>query len=139
MDVVIDANELFSCIIAFGKGLNSKTIEIFFDDRIKLHAPTKLLEELKNNEKELAEKSSLSVSEYEVFLAILKLRISFAPLEEFGAKLREAEPLIPHLKDIEYFALALKLNAKLWSQEKAFKKQTRIEIVSTNELFDMMK
>jgi predicted nucleic acid-binding protein len=94
MDVVIDANELFSCVIAHGKGLASKTIEIFFDDRIKLHAPTKLLEELKNNEDELAEKSGLSVSEYEVFLAILKLRISFVPLGEFGAKLREAEPFI---------------------------------------------
>ena len=54
MDVVIDANELFSCIIAYGKGLSSKTIDIFFDDRIKLHAPMKLLEELKNNEEELA-------------------------------------------------------------------------------------
>ena len=139
MDVVIDANELFSCIIAYGKGLNNKTIDIFFDGRIKLHAPTKLLEELKNNEEELAQKSGLSVSEYEVFLAILKLRICFVPLDEFGAKLHEAEPLMPHLKDIEYFALALKLNAKLWSQEKAFKKQTRIETVSTNDLFDMLK
>ncbi len=37
------------------------------------------------------------------------------------------------------FALALKLNAKLWSQEKAFKKQARIEIVSTNDSFDMLK
>ena len=70
---------------------------------------------------------------------MLRLRVSFIPFEEFAAKIKEAEVLSPHLKDIEYFALALKINAKIWSQEKAFKEQKRVEIVTTDELFSMLK
>lgn len=139
MDIIIDANEFFSCIIAHGKGLNSRTIAIFFHDNVKLYAPTKLIEELKNNEKEIASKSGLSRYEYDVLIKVLRLRVSFIPFEEFAAKIKEAEVLSPHLKDIEYFALALKINAKIWSQEKAFKEQKRVEIVTTDELFSMLK
>ena len=40
----------------------------------------------------------------------------------------------PHSKDVPYFALALAFNAAIWSDEKAFKKQNKVKIFSTEEL-----
>jgi predicted nucleic acid-binding protein len=44
--LVIDANELFSAIIAKGKKLQSLVIDIIFSDKIELFAPFRLLAEL---------------------------------------------------------------------------------------------
>ncbi len=139
MDIVIDANELFSCIIAKGKKLDSRTIDIFFSDNVKLYAPMKLLEELEKNRDEIIQKSGLSEDEFTTFVELVKLRISFRPLREFTKEIDIAKELAPHLKDVEYFALALKLGAKIWSQEKRFKKQKMIDVVSTNDLWHVLE
>ncbi len=139
MNIVVDANELFSCIIAKGKKLDSHTTGIFFSDELKLFAPMKLLEELENNKEEVMRKSTFSEYEFATFIELLKLRISFIRLAEFVDKVSAAKDLAPHLKDVQYFALALKLDAKIWSQEKAFKKQKMIDIVSTNDLWHIIE
>ena len=46
--------------------------------------------------------------------------------------------LAPHLKDVEYFALALKLDCPIWAQEKAFKKQSGVKIFATSDLFPLL-
>jgi len=138
MDIVIDANELFSSIIAKGKNKNSRTIEIFFSEGVRLYAPFKIMDELQKNREEIITKSSFSASEYELFLRILKLRITFIQPDSFSEKIREAKNLAPHQKDVEYFALALKINAVIWSEEKGFKDQMRIKVFSTNELWNIL-
>ncbi len=138
MDVVIDANELFSCIIAKGKRLNSRTLDIFFSDKIKLFAPTKILEELERNKEEIIRKSGLTAYEFATFLELLKIRIALTPLKEFVVEVEEAKQLAPHLKDAQYFALALHINARIWSQERAFKNQKRVRVVSTNDLWKLL-
>jgi len=47
-----------------------------------------------------------------------------------------ARPLAPHKsdKDIPYFALALKLNCPIWSNEPEFKEQSKIKIFNTQDL-----
>jgi len=139
MDIVIDANELFSCIIAKGKKLNSRTLDIFFSDKVRLHAPMKMLEELGNNRQEIIRKSGFSHAEYTLFLKVLTLRIDFAALNSFSGEIAEAKSLAPHLKDAQYFGLALKLKAAIWSEEKAFKRQSKVQIFSTNELWTALQ
>ncbi|MCK4476655.1 MAG: hypothetical protein KAU16_08005 [Methanophagales archaeon] len=46
--------------------------------------------------------------------------------------------MAPHLKDVEYFALALKLDFPIWSNEKAFKKQSVVKVFSTPDLFSFL-
>lgn len=57
MNIVVDANELFSAVIAKGKGFKSKTLDIFFADDVKLSAPFRLLAELENNREDIRSKS----------------------------------------------------------------------------------
>ena len=78
------------------------------------------------------------MQDFEAFVGVLKLRVRFIPLELFLDKVPEAKVLAPHLKDVEYFALALKLDCPLWSNEKAFKKQSRVKVFSTSKLISLL-
>ena len=132
MIVVIDANRLFPIIIA--KRLHSASMDIFFCDETELYAPFRLLAELEKNRDEIRLKSGFSYEDFNNFVSVVKLRIKFIPLEDFVNKVSEAEIISPHSKDIEYFALALKLNCAIWSDEKAFKKQSKVKVFNTSEL-----
>jgi len=138
MRLVVDANELFAGIIAKGKELQSWTLDILFSDEVELFAPFRLLAELEKNRDEIRRKSGFSLQDFEVFVGVLKLRVRFIPLEQFLDKVPEAKELAPHLKDIEYFALALKLDCPIWAQEKAFKKQSKVKVFSTSELISFL-
>ena len=138
MKLVVDANELFAGIIAKGKNLQSWTLGIMFSDEVELFAPFRLLAELENNREEIRSKSGFSLHDFEAFVGILELRVRFIPLEQFLDKISEAKVLAPHLKDVEYFALALKLDCPIWAQEKAFKKQSGVKIFATSDLFPLL-
>ena len=138
MKLVVDANELFAGIIAKGKNLQSWTLGIMFSDEVELFAPFRLLAELENNREEIRSKSGFSLHDFEAFVSILELRVRFIPLEQFLDKISEAKVLAPHLKDVEYFALALKLDCPIWAQEKAFKKQSGVKVFATSDLFPLL-
>ena len=138
MKLVVDANELFAGLIAKGKKLQSWTLDILFSDEIELFAPFRLLAELEKNRDEIRSKSGFSLQDFEAFVGILKLRVRFLPLEQFLDKIPEAKVLAPHLKDAEYFALALKLDCPIWAQEKAFKKQSRVKVFTTSDLISFL-
>jgi|LGVF01.1.fsa_nt_gb predicted nucleic acid-binding protein len=138
MKLVVDANELFAGIIAKGKNLQSWTLGIMFSDEVELFAPFRLLAELENNREEIRSKSGFSLHDFEAFVGILELRVRFIPLEQFLDKISEAKVLAPHLKDVEYFALALKLDCPIWAQEKAFKKQSGVKVFATSDLFPLL-
>jgi predicted nucleic acid-binding protein len=138
MRLVVDANGLFAGIIAKGKKLQSWTLDILFSDEVELFAPFRLLAELEKNRDEIRSKSGFSLSDFEAFVGILKLRVRFIPLEQFLDKISEAKELAPHLKDVEYFSLALQLNCSIWSNEKAFKKQSKVKVFSTSDLISFL-
>ena len=138
MKLIVDANELFAGIIAKGKNLQSWTLAILFSDEVELFAPFRLLAELEKNRDEIRSKSGFSLQDFEAFVGILELRVRFIPLEQFLDKILEAKVLAPHLKDVEYFALALKLDCPIWAQEKAFKKQSGVRVFTTSDLFSFL-
>ena len=55
----------------------------------------------------------------------------------FAIKLLEPE-FKTHPKDVEYFALALRFDFPIWSNEKGFKKQTKVKVFSTSELISFL-
>ena len=135
MFIVIDANELFSLLI---KG-NKSSKEIFLSKSIELVAPEFILEEFSNNKDELLSKTHKTEAEFSEALSVLKDRIKFIPKEKFEEFIPKACELIPeHIKDAEYFALALKYNCSLWSEERLLKKQSCISVLNTNELSKLL-
>jgi len=135
MLIVIDANELFSLLI---QGSMSSR-EIFLSKNIELIAPKFLLDELVNNKEELLSKTHRTDAEFSELLSVFKDRIRLIPEQEFCQFMPEANKIFPeHTKDVSYLALALKFNCPIWSEEKLLKRQTKIQILNTKELFNRL-
>ncbi len=133
MQIVIDANIIISILIKPGK-----PIEVVFNDNLKIFAPELLLKELENNKPTILEKSLLNKEDIDNLFEILKQRIKFIPEKDFISYREEALQICPDKKDVEYFALALKLKSPIWSNEKGLKKQNIIEVYATHELIKLL-
>ena len=130
MDLVLDANVLFSVLIKKGK-----TEELIFETDIHLFAPEFIFEEFDKYKVMLLEKTQRTNEEFEELLNILKKKIKTIPNEETEKYISEARKISPDIKDSDYFALALKIKCPIWSNDKALKdKQKAVQIYSTEDL-----
>ncbi|PIU22455.1 MAG: hypothetical protein COT14_01125 [Candidatus Diapherotrites archaeon CG08_land_8_20_14_0_20_30_16] len=66
---------------------------------------------------------------------MLKKKITLISNEETKPYLEKAKSISPDPKDVDYFALAIKLNCGIWGNDKELSlKQTVVLIYSTNDL-----
>jgi len=89
---------------------------------------------LKSIKQEILYKTNRTYEEFYEILEIIKKIITLVPIEEFENKINEAKGISPDPNDVIYFALALKLNCPIWSNDKKLKEQKEIKIYSTSEL-----
>ncbi|MDD3264253.1 MAG: PIN domain-containing protein [Candidatus Nanoarchaeia archaeon] len=132
MDLVVDANILFSVLIKSGK-----TEELIFDSRFNLFAPEFLFEEFIKYEDFIIKKTGRNSVEFSNLITILKKRIKTISREQTFNFLEKAKEICPDEKDVDYFAIAIKLNCALWSNDKELKNQNKIIIYSTSELLNL--
>lgn len=131
MIIVADANELFSLLIRGSKDAK----EILVSKQIELIAPEFLLVEFSNNKEEILSKTHRNEEEFLELLSIIESRVKFISSEEFEEFIPKAcELILEHIKDAEYFALSLKYNCPLWSEEKLLKRQSKVKVFNTEEL-----
>jgi len=129
MDLVIDANVLFSALIK-----DSFAYNLLFSDTSHIFTPEYIFTELEKHKEEILKKTERTEGEFFRVLETLKQRIIIVPLEELVPYVEEAERLTPDPDDMAYFALALKLNCAIWSNDKKLKEQNKIKVYHTNEL-----
>lgn len=68
-------------------------------------------------------------------MKILKRKIKIIPKKKIVPYLQKAKIISPDPKDSMYIALAIAINAKIWSNDKLLKnKLTQIDVISTDEL-----
>lgn len=77
--------------------------------------------------------------EFADILNILATRIAPVPFEEFRLFLDEARRISPDPDDSVYFALALRLEAAIWSNDKRLKEQNLVHSTSDLLLLDILK
>ena len=129
MDLVIDANILFSLLIKKGK-----TEELLFKDTIHLFAPEFLFDEFEKYRELIKNKTKRNDKDFDRLMRILRERIKIVPNEETEKNISKAKNICPDENDVDYFALAMKLNCSIWSNDKVLKKQNTINVISTEEL-----
>ena len=105
---------------------------------IRLFIPEYAIEELEKNEDEILKYSKLNLLEFKEALEDLKNRVELITKELFKQFELQAKQFSPHDKDLPYFALALYLNCRIWSNEPAFKKQAGIKIFNTKDLREIL-
>ena len=129
MDLVVDANVLFAALIK-----DSFSYNLFFSDKFHLFTPEYIFAEFEKHKEEILEKTERTTEEFFRLFEILKRRIVLIPLEELTPYVKEAEKITPDPDDMAYFALALKLNCAIWSNDKKLKEQDTIKVYHTHEL-----
>ena len=83
--------------------------------------------------------SETTQEEFIEIIHILKEIIIIIPKEDYSCFIKKAEKISPDPNDILYFALALKLNCPIWSNDKKLKEQNKILIYSTKDIIDILQ
>ena len=133
MELVIDAAVVFSFFKpeSFTRGL----IKLLYGNGVGLFAPDFLLAEVLSRKDRICEFGGINKEEFTTSFILLGEVVGVVPKSEYERFLPEAKELLSeHPKDVPYFALALKLRIPIWSNEKRFKEQSRVEVLSTHEL-----
>lgn len=110
-------------------------------DRI-LISPGFVFEELLKDKEKIKEFCGVDEKEFVFLFSLLEKKIETFPKEDYAGFLDKAKEISPHgketSKDDSYFALALSLNCPIWSDEKAFKKQSKVKVLLTSELKEFL-
>ncbi len=140
MRLVVDSNVLFTF---FWK---NSVLRNTLNKSTELFAPEYALEEINKHSSELIKKVSCSKSEFKKLKMDLALKVKFIPLEEYSSAfprvLSIADRLskkeyIEFVEDIDFFALALKIRCPIWSNDKLFKKQSKVLVFNTGEIIEL--
>jgi len=134
MDLIVDANILFSAIIRSGK-----TEELMFEPVLHLYAPEYIFEEFAKYKSVILEKTGRKEDEFNQVLRILKKQIKTISNEETKKFVLKAKKFCPDDKDVDYFAAALALKCPVWSNDKALKQQNVVLVYSTSELLKIFR
>jgi len=134
MELVIDANRLFAALIK-----TSITSDLIVDNSLTLYSVEFIFSEFEKYKNLIKEKTERSEEEFDTFMEVVERRIKLIPLEEIKPFMQEAEKICPDPKDVQYFALALKLKCGLWSDDKMLKNQDKVKIYSTGDVLAFLK
>lgn len=129
MKVTVDANSLFSALLRKGKSR-----KIWFDPVVELYAPYFLLKEFQKYSSFLQKKFLGNAKEFRLLSKKLLSQVFFIQDNELKPYLPAAASLSDDPKDWLYLACALKEDTIIWSNDKEFKKQSRIKIKTTGEM-----
>ena len=129
MRLVVDTNELFSF---FNKA--SKARELSLLSELDLHSPLFSINELKEHKSEILKKFSLSETQFTLIEKLLHIVVNFSKEKEYSSFIQEAKKISPDPDDIDFFALALKFDCSIWSEDKLLKQQDKVKVYSTSEL-----
>ena len=69
----------------------------------------------------------------------MKNIVEFVDIKKYAKYLAVAKTITPDPDDIDFFALALKLDCPIWSNDKLLKKQARIKVFSTADLIQRLE
>lgn len=131
-EIVVDANVIVSALMR-----DSATREILLGERLgKLFAPAYIKDELFKYLPEFSGRLNIGENKLKIIMNELfdTAKIEVTPFKEYSNFMNKAVQLSPDIKDAPYFALALKLQCPIWSQDKRLKRQAEVRIYSTKDL-----
>jgi predicted nucleic acid-binding protein len=131
MRLVIDANVLFSALIK-----DSISANLIVSDGLELFAPFFIFDELEKYRSLLLKKANKKPGRFDDALGVFKRRINIIGETQLLAFMDIAGKISPDSKDTYYFAAAVLMAAPIWSNDKALKKQDRVQVYNTKELMD---
>ena len=131
MKLVLDNNILFPVM-----NPRSAAAYLFAMLRADFSAPEFIKSEFNEYNKDCLHKSGLSEHEFELRQSEVFGCIKFFKVSEYGPFLKTAVKVLPDSDDADFLALALSLNAAVWSNDPHLKQQSLAKVYSTRELVE---
>jgi predicted nucleic acid-binding protein len=137
MNLIVDTNVLFTYFWPYSIIHDILTLPVH------LISPEYSLEEIQNHSEEIIRKTAVTKQEFHQKLEKLAYHIDFIPLSSYAPHIKKAAKLFEStykmtttefLKDIDFYALALKKGYPIWTNDALFKKQQEIQILNTKEI-----
>lgn len=131
MKLVIDTNILLSALIK-----NSFTRELIIKSGVQFFYPKISFKELTKYKKYVLKKSGMTEKNYLKVLGVLMEKISLVSLDKFEDKIKEAKKLIGLIDkdEVVFLACALSLKTDIWTDDKDFKKQKKVRILTSQNM-----
>ncbi len=134
MNLILDNNILFSL-------MNLRSMNSFIFNNLygaEIFAPYFIVEEFNKYEKDCLKKSKLNKKDFNQRKKEIFSKINFIQFSEFKRYVKFAQEFCPDENDIFYFAICLKLNLPLWSNDRKLKEQDKVIVLDTRDLIDLM-
>lgn len=131
--IVIDSNILISALIKKGT-----TRDILTNFNVNFVFPQEGLEEIYSCKPEILKKADIKDDEFDRLLLRLLKYVRLIPLDILINFRDKAKEIMEHIdkEDVIFIAAALALNCPIWSEDKHFKKQRAIKILTTKEVLE---
>ena len=133
MKLVVDSNVLFPFFWE-----KSVTRKLFLSQNLELVSPEFVLEEIIKYSEEITKKAKINKNEFDLIKRELAVVIEFIPMKEYSGCLKKALHVSPDEEDVDFFALALKFNISIWSNDNDLKKQKEVKVYSTKEIINVL-
>lgn len=131
--VVVDASVIVACAIADGKARRT----LLLDSDVEFYAPQFVLEEVRRRVPKILALSGVAPSILTALLDDLFSRIAVVPRQGFIDRMEEATDLAKRAGaqgDEDYVALALTLDAPIWTYDNDFHRVRGIRVVSREQI-----
>jgi predicted nucleic acid-binding protein len=132
--ILIDSNILISALIK-----DSLTREILTNFNINFIFPQYGLEEIYSHKKEIIIKAKISERELNTLLLRLLKYVRLIPMDIIFPFKNIARQIMERVDkdDVIFIATALAIKCPIWSEDKHFKKQNAIKILTTKDVLNL--
>lgn len=136
MRVVVDTNRIIAALVKDGI---SREIILHFDGELITIGFSK--EELGGHLAEILDKTGLSQTDLDMILEKLFSKITVLDDRVIEKYLDKANTIMKKIdpSDAPFIAAALATNSSIWSDDKHFKKQSIIRVITTKEMVGLYK
>lgn len=133
MRLIIDNNILFSLMKP-----DSTNSHLFSIMNAEFLAPEFINNEFKKYEDECLLKSKLSKIDFIKRKKEILDKIKFIKFSEYKEFIEKTKLYTKDIDDAPYIILALKLNCPLWSNDKRLKEQSKVKVLSTEDIIEIL-
>ncbi|OQX22481.1 MAG: hypothetical protein BWK75_00600 [Candidatus Altiarchaeales archaeon A3] len=136
MRLVINTNIIIGALIK-----DSLLRKIILSDIFELYAPEYMFEEILKHKKEILEKSGINDIVFTALIMLIEKHILLVPKAEYMKKLELAEKVMKKIdiNDSVFIATSLTLNCSVWSDDKHFDSQSKVNIYKTKDIIKLIK
>ena len=130
--LVVDANIVVAALL---KDSTSRRF-LLRAKKPQLFTPEFINQELSKYTGDFSKRLKVEEDELKVTLGnlILASEMKIVSMQEYLDFMDKAMEITPDVKDMAYFALALKLECPLWSQDRRLKQQSLVRVLDTREV-----